>query len=264
VLRRFLYLDTVALGDYLSALEGGLRDSSEHRRTRSGGGEVGFDARVVRGAGERRQESEETLTYADTAPARFERLMQLAEADVEQSGWIEVLDPGSDLEDVGIGALPCLECDIYVPDVVRALTSVGELETALSMLEGLTPFLDIMGVDSNDLPSRDQVNAMRAVAQHLPARLVVVGELDDSELKVAGELVGEYVRGALEGPVRLVGKVASQWDKGRWKPVLALPGSSLLPRAKRREMERTQPKAGEEANYLEGPALMLDILAIYR
>jgi len=39
---------------------------------------------------------------------------------------------------------------------------------------------------------------------------------------------------------------------------------NLVPREERRRMERQAPEPGKESEYLSGPALMLDILAIYR
>ena len=39
---------------------------------------------------------------------------------------------------------------------------------------------------------------------------------------------------------------------------------NLVPREERRKMERQAPAPGKESEYLSGPALMLDILAIYR
>lgn len=39
---------------------------------------------------------------------------------------------------------------------------------------------------------------------------------------------------------------------------------NLLPREERRRLERQSPPTGKENEYLAGPALMLDILAIYR
>ena len=80
----------------------------------------------------------------------------------------------------------------------------------------------------------------------------------------AGELRQDFVQGELDGVVRLIGKVSKRWPSGQWKPLLALPGSSLLPRQKRRELERTPPKSDTEDQYLQGPACLLDILAIYR
>lgn len=53
-------------------------------------------------------------------------------------------------------------------------------------------------------------------------------------------------RGDVEGVAMVVGKVSKRWSAGQWKPVMALPGSSLLPRLERRELERRKPKQGEE------------------
>ncbi|WP_276320667.1 hypothetical protein [Phytoactinopolyspora endophytica] len=39
---------------------------------------------------------------------------------------------------------------------------------------------------------------------------------------------------------------------------------NLVPREERRKMERQAPAPGKEDEYLEGPALMLDLLALYR
>ena len=54
------------------------------------------------------------------------------------------------------------------------------------------------------------------------------------------------------------------WQAGQWKPLLSLPGMNVLPREQRRKMEREGPESGQEASWLEGPAVMLDLLAIYR
>jgi hypothetical protein len=67
-----------------------------------------------------------------------------------------------------------------------------------------------------------------------------------------------------EGFARVVGKVSAQWDKGNWKPLLVLPGMNLLSREQRRAMQRRGPDEGQESSWLEGSAIMLDVLAIYR
>jgi hypothetical protein len=67
-----------------------------------------------------------------------------------------------------------------------------------------------------------------------------------------------------DGYAKVVGKVSTQWGKGQWKLLLALPGMDLLSRDKRREMERKGPNEGQEQNWLEGPAILLDVLTIYR
>ena len=264
MLRRFSYLDTDALGDYLSAMEGGVRGSLTRRTTATGKGQGGVDAKVLKAGGERSSEHEESFTLDESDTARFDRLIRLAEADPENAGWIEVMDADSDLDGVGVGAILSLECDIYVPDVVKALSSGQEVTRALDMMEAMRPLAEAFGQDLSTLPTQDQAGALRAIAPHMDAGPVIVGEIEDSEIRIASQLAANFVRGELEGPVRTVGKVTRQWPRGKWKPLLALPGSSLLPRDKRRELERTPPDPSSPHTHLEGPALMLDTLAIYR
>lgn len=61
-----------------------------------------------------------------------------------------------------------------------------------------------------------------------------------------------------------MGKVSTHWASVNWKPLLALLGMNLIPRGEQREMERKGPQAGQEQKWLEAPALMLDVLAVYR
>jgi hypothetical protein len=263
MLKRFLYLDAVALADYLSALEGGLRDGESHRHSTGGKGQGTIEARIIKAGGERSHEEEVSFSVSETPQSRFERLLKLARADPELSGWVDVLDAEEHLPGVGIGAMVSLECEIYVPDVVRTLSS-GDLTRFFDLVDTLEPSADAIGLDTTGLPSREARDGIRGFAENVSARLVIVGEPDDSAWRIAGDLQDEFVQGDPDGRAMVVGKVARQWPAGQWKPLLALPGSSMLPRKKRRELERTRPKEGQEDQYLEGPALMLDVLAIYR
>jgi hypothetical protein len=62
----------------------------------------------------------------------------------------------------------------------------------------------------------------------------------------------------------VVGKVSRVLKEGQLRPFTTFPGMNLGSREQRRKLERQRPKEGEEDQYLIGPALMLDILAIYR
>ncbi|MFI6400759.1 hypothetical protein [Streptomyces sp. NPDC050548] len=240
MLKRFMYLDTGALSDYVSALEDGVRQSLER------GGEA------------------ERTTFTDTPQAQFERMLSLAKSEPELAGWIT---PKSDHEfnSVKIGSLIEVDCEIYVPDTVKALAPQGGLLDAMDQFEAFLPALSMFGSEQlDDLPSREQRDAVRLVANSLGGKQIVVGEMDQSEWRLAGQLDASYIKADLEGQARLVGKVSSVWNSGQWKPLLALPGSSLIPREQRRKMERTKPTSDQMGNYLEGPAAMLDVLAIYR
>ena len=265
MLKRFLYLDSLTLTDYVSALEGGIRESLERtkmsERNAQGGVKVSaFEAGVGGSRG-----SEESTSYADTPQAQFQRLMDLAKVDPEIAGWVDVANPDVDFANIGVGALIDIECDIYIPELVKALTPSGGLVDALDKLDAILPFANMFDPNSMDgLPSEKERDAMRGIVGALGGKVLVVGDLDSAEWRIAGQLESESIKGDIEGPVRVTGKVASRWSSGQWKPLLALPGSSLISREKRRALERKKPEQGEEDQYLEGPALMLDVLAIYR
>jgi hypothetical protein len=74
----------------------------------------------------------------------------------------------------------------------------------------------------------------------------------------------QSLHGDIEGRAKVVGKVSKIVPRGRWKPYLTFPGANLVSREERRKVERQAPAPGKEDEYLSGPALMLDILAIYR
>jgi len=229
-----------------------------------GSSEGGLDAKILKGGLARSRADEELLTMSDTPQARFERLLKLVEFDPETTGWVEVTDSEVDLAESGTGAMIDVECEVYVPDVIKALSSSGGITQALDALEALLPAAQTFGFDTTGLPSKKEREGVKKFAAVLGGNQVAIGELDDSDWRLAGQLKGEFINGDIEGRARMVGKISTRWAKGVWKPLLALPGSSLLPRAERRALERKRPEEGEDENYLEGPAVMLDILAIYR
>lgn len=264
MLKNFIYLNEPALDSYLSALEDGLRGSVEAKTAKSSSvsGKAGIAGVGV--AGDHERQDEETTSRVDTAAARFERLQKLARKDVEASGWVDVVDPDADLTGIGTGALIELECEIYVPEIVKALSPSGGLARAIGQLESLAQLAPAFGSDLTGMPAQSQLDAMKGLSSALGTDAMFVGEPNDTDWHVAGKLLDAYLNGEVEGYARVVGKVSTQWGNGQWKPLLALPGMNLLSRDKRREMERTGPDQGQEQNWLEGPAIMLDVLAIYR
>ncbi|MBE1588187.1 hypothetical protein ACFPOI_52335 [Nonomuraea angiospora] len=265
MLKRFLYLDEPKLADYVSALEGGLRSSRELKSTRGGKKDAGIDVKAAKGGIERSEQNEETLSLTDTPHARFERLLELATAAPEASGWIEVLDTSHGLQDAGFGAMISVECDAYIPEIIKALAPQGGLADTLDQIETFLPYAATFNLDVSGLPSREEIEAIKGASQLFGGKLVVVGELDDADWQIAGQLDATNIRDPeIEGRVIIVGKITKKWSAGQWKPLLALPGTSLLPRNQRRVLERKPPEEGHEDQYLEGPAVMIEVLAIYR
>lgn len=262
MLRKFMYLDEHSLDGYISALEDGLRVKIERTQGKTRGGEGGADAKVLTVKGSRGSSEAESTELSDTAHARFERLLSLVETDPESAGWVE-LSQLSDLAEVGYGALVTAECELFVPDAVQLMAGQGGAGEALQAMLDLMPHAEALGLDMGDVPEAGQLEAMSSFLSRVSSDLVVVGE-DESDWRVAAKLSAAHTAGSdIDGFVRIVGKVSSRWPERRWKPLLALPGASLVPRKERKALEAQKP-AEDDDSYLEGPAVMLDLLAIYR
>lgn len=263
MLRNFLYLNTVALDGYLSALEDGLRVGSESEQSTTTDGSLAADVRFLKGNVGKSAAGTRRTSGQDTPEARFARLMEIAEYDPEALGWIEVVDPNNDLNNVGYGAMLSGETDFYIPRGVQLLAS-GEFGRTIDLINQMEPFADLFGLDKKGLPDRSQRDAARSMVDTLGADLVVVGEFDDSDQKVAAQLSKEYTRDQVEGPARFVGKVKKQWPAGQGQHLLALPGTTLLSRRERRALESKKPDNPDDDSFLNGPAFMLDLLAVWR
>ena len=151
MLRRFVYLDKTALSQYVTALEGGLTTESTTRSTRSGSGTAGADMKLIHASGERSRENEESRTLADTDEARFDRLLRAADAEPEALGWVDVTQPDTDFDGVGIGAMVSWECDLYIPEIIQTLAQSGEALGALDMMQNLLPMARRLGLDTEGM-----------------------------------------------------------------------------------------------------------------
>lgn len=94
--------------------------------------------------------------------------------------------------------------------------------------------------------------------------LVIIGEDDDTEWRVAGSIDKRWaLQGAeFDGFVRIIAKVIRRIDEGQQRSLLKLPGWNIS-REQRRKMERQFKADSPNSIMLNGPALMVDYLAIY-
>lgn len=259
-LRTFLYLNEPVLDDYISALEDGLRQRRETTTGSSKATGIGVDAKVLKADRTRGSEGGDRTEFSDSAPARFNRLLDLAVAQDDTVDWLEIQSLDQ-LEGVARGAVVHFECDAFVPPMLKALGG-SDLDRMLELMDTLAPHKSSLGLDMEGMPSGEEVASIRAAKRAFGADIVFVGE-DDSDWKVAGKLPSDHLRDPeIDDYVRVVGKVSTSWGPDKWKPLMALPGASLLPRSERRKMEQQRPD--DEESVLRGPAVMLDVLAIYR
>lgn len=116
----------------------------------------------------------------------------------------------------------------------------------------------VLGEDDEGLPSGRRTASIRSFTKALKSDLVFVGEQCEGRPKVVGKLQSEYVREVPDGDARVVGKVTRIWSQGEKHALMALPGASLLSREQRRKAELSLTD-----NVVEGPAVTLDVLAVY-
>lgn len=264
MLKNFLYLNTAAVDGYLSSLEDGLRATSE----RIAGGSAGVGGRVGVGAvsanAEKGSSNQEKTEHVDTPEARFERLREQASLRAEQTGWRRVLNPDVDLANLPNGAIVDLDCEIYVPDAIKMIAKGKEAIGTIEAFAGAAGSAAALGYKVDNLPDTSQLSAMSSVLNAFKSDLVLVGEPDDTEWSVSGRLDPAYIRDDIEGFATVIGKVSRHITAGQWRHLLTMPGMDVIPRAKRRELERRGPESGQEDSWLAGPALVLDILAVFR
>ncbi|MHA7290431.1 DUF6414 family protein [Arthrobacter sp. MDT3-24] len=259
MLKNFLYLNSQSVDSYLSSLEDGLRESAEDITLKN---QIQDAVDGVHGGGG--SGLQHVRSRIDTPESRFERLQRLATEKPQETGWTVVPDEGADLSLVRTGSILEIQCEVYVPEVVRAFSNTNGIGDMLNMLEVFGQNADVFGLDKSKMPPKNQVEAMKSVSGILGSDMIFSGEHDESGRKVAGKLIDKYIKSDVDGLATVVGKVTSYWGENKWKPLLALPGMNLVSREKRRELEGKKPQPGQESQYLEGPAYMLDVIAIYR
>jgi hypothetical protein len=267
MLRSFQYLNTTALNDYVSALEDGLRQSRQTSTgsNRGANASIGAGPISVGASGGRDQDS--TVESTDTSPARFGRLLRLAEAAPEQSGWVD-LATLDDLSTTGYGALVDFECELHVPEIAALFGQVDQVRELGALMNSLRSFGPLLGEDMSDLPAAEEIDGITNVLDGMKVQPVVVGEDDESEWRVVGVLAGEHLRvpmSDLDGYFRVTAKIGKPIKRNEHKLLLNLPGMSLMSRDERRAMEKKGPTGeGDQDMFIEGPARVLDVLAIYR
>ena len=260
------YLNSDQLASYVAALEDGVRESRASRvsvdKSRSGG----IDAKFVKGDLGRNTVDDETITTTDHDYARLKRLLDAAASNPENAGWVEVLQPEIDLAESRIGNLVQWECDVYIPETIKALQQNGGIGEAIKMMQNLEPAAKSLGLDMSGLPSSDELEAISRFTDTMQIAPILIGDDDDTDWKVAGSIDPKWIRNIdeIEGRCIVIGKVRKLIPAGRWHLMASLPGMNLLSREERRKKERSGPTdAGEESQYIAGPVAILDFLAVY-
>lgn len=261
MLKNFLYLDATDVSKYVSQIEDGVRGERSTQIDTGSGAGAGVKGGPLHAEVKGDRSAQEKISYSDSPEAGFERILKGIKGREEELSWIDVLDPENDLRGLQIGYFLSAHCEVYVPSISRALGNPEQLQGFANLARTAKSFGIPLG--DND-PDIEQIDAVVNLAKSIGGSQTVVGEFEDTDWKVFGQLKQDLAPEDLDGLAVVVGKVTGIVGPGKWRSLITLPGMQMLSREERREIDRKGPKAGDEANWIKGPALMLDILAIYR
>ncbi|MFF7845356.1 hypothetical protein ACFZC6_42440 [Streptomyces ossamyceticus] len=255
-LPRFLYLDDKGLGEYLSVVEEGLSDESKKKRTSNG-----FDSTTLGDLAGSDSTSEEERVVRETASQRFIRLVSALDAASTRWRYYDIEDLGEEFDKINVADLVQVQCEVEIPPFVRMFSQPDQLDDMVNMLEAFRAMAPILGENTEGLPGKKMTKAFRDFGKAMKSDVVIVGDQEEGGPQVTGKLNKDYIRDAIEGEVFIVGKVSKRLKDGETHSLLAIPGASLLSRQQRRQAARQEQT---DETTLVGPALTLDILAIYR
>jgi hypothetical protein len=257
MLRNFLYLDDPQLRQYISQVEDGLRKASSRSASLDKEKKLAIDAKIANFGLGRTATDAESQDYEDDGPARFERLLSLVEGDSEQFGWYDLEADPDQLGRLRTGHIVELAAEVYRSDVSQLSNSTGIL--------GMLPLVKAIGKLTGKPTGFEKfedgtLDAMAEFGAAMKGVTIVLGDTPD-DLRFVAQVPDDV---EADGFAHVVGKVIASWGAGTWKPLPGIPVYSQLPREQRRELERKGPPPGSEMMWLEGPALHLNVLAIYQ
>ena len=251
------------LNQFISAIEGGLGGASTRRESHGGsrGGEV--DVKFAKGSGAQSHEEETSRDFTESPAARFERLFAAVATDPDGFDWIDVSQPNLELSTVKRGTLLSWECDFYTPEVVQILGKNSEMRSMMRMMQGLMPAALGAGLDTSGVPGASELGAMAGVLDSITIDHIIEGDHEDTPWKVFASLDSTHLLGDVDGPMGFMGKVNRIVSEGSYHPLISIPGMDFGSREQRRERARQAPPVGQEQNFISGPALELDLLAVF-
>jgi hypothetical protein len=270
LLRNFLFLDTKALGDYLSTLEGGIIEGTIDQ-TETGKRDKGakLTAKIIEGNISSGSSVETKFKSSLTDAGNFQRLYELlAGADVP-GNQLQVLDAFDE----------AIWDQLHRGEVLEVLATAS-LPSAFSMLNAMddvAPLLDVMSVLGQDPladpKTRTTFDGLRALGKGIEQKPIplLLEALGASDFHFLANLPRQYLRvevSELVGDVTLFGTIQRLIPRGQHQEAFSLIPTSLrnLPGTKPAEYQQQLSKMVESGttNLLEGPAAVITPLAVYR
>lgn len=268
MLRRFLYLDSELIGEFLAQVERGTFTEEEQRDVvrrdkklggdvKVGAGPLGLGAAAGRGVS---NEAEATRTVRQTPESGFARLYDLL-TEAGDVRWLEGLDDDR-WEELRRGEV------IEVESVVSAST----LTKFAALAEQAEPLMEVMEMfgEAVDAQTREAMTGMKTLGTLFGKKVPIVSRAAGApKFKFIANLQAEKVRvdlDELEGEATLFGKIQRKLAPSEKHTVIeSMPGMSSLPRALRRSMQADVKNDKDLPDLvIRPPAAVVTPIAIYR
>jgi hypothetical protein len=268
MLIRFVYLDTSTLAGYVAQLDGGLIAETKVRLVKKGSKGGHIDAKLLGAKAVSGNENEHFWTMSYPAEAQFQRLLAVAYEAPNEIAWIDVVDPRADFGSAQVGETIAWECDVDIAKFSRLAARGGGGARVVEMF-GLFAQGGAagMGLGGQTISAEEatRLKAQTEIAQQLLDSMnvnrVAVGRDTGTEWSVFGSLYADNLRVEDINNERLivVGKVKRIVAAGDSRKLVNTEAMQLMQR-----INAPFGTAPDRDNELVGPALELDVLAIYR
>lgn len=263
MLIRPFYLDTNALDDYIASIEDGLTETATTRRSDQSrkGGSAGMP--ILKGEIGKEVAGESTRSVRDHDTAKLERLITYGRANSTEADWNEVLEPASAFPNLRVGEMIEWECDVYLPEVSELFANQSFASSLRSMAD-MASLAKVFGTSDIDFPDSDEVHRVADFLENVNMRPVLIGEDSETDWRIVGPLLKNAIRTeGFDDRARVIAKLRRIVPATMWYPLQAASGVPIG-REQRRRLERKGPTtANEEKQFLQGPLLVVDYLAVY-
>lgn len=272
-LRNFLFLDTDALNDYLSTLEGALVEGpiteTETTKSESSGKlGAGFGLLNVQGGLGSGGSSEIKRTLATTDAARFQLLFSLLEDSTDTDTQIQKLEAFDEgiWKQLSRGELLEVQSDIVLPKAFHTIQAMNNI----------VPFVEMMSALGQDplveTNARMGFEFMRMAAQEMSTKQIPLTFecIGAPGFRFATSLPRKYIRceiSDLQGEATVFGKIQRIIPKGQqYESLNLLSALTSLPTMTTQQKQKATRDLAKQGmvEIVRGPAIVLAPVAIYR
>jgi hypothetical protein len=268
MLKNFLYLDEEMLSGFLSSLEGGVMGTREEKSKTGGATSLAVDAKIAKASKQKTLADESSIQWSDNSHSKFERFESLAQDNPAKSLWIDVYSE-EDMAGARHGSIINVNCELFIPQYAKVLAKnggVGKIFEMLDEMESSGVPLEAMGLKAENMPTKAQRGMAGALSNLMGSNIAVIGDDFAGDWKIAASLKEQFIKNGmddLEDEIRLVGQVKKIWRKGHSEQLVAMQGMSLMNRDDRRKAKKSGSSTAGFGETVEGPAVRVNVIAIY-